>query len=168
MLIVSYIHIQFLVEVVCVTGCCHGANVDNRYAVYIHIMNCQRIHTGILLFVVPAHSSAVLIALSYIFTVFVSFQGVAIFILFVPFSKPVRDAYSKWWKEKVKKHRYESTKVYYQVRLYLVYVHYFAFQSTTLSNVCNNITSSSLDNSLKLESSAFNSTMETSRNKSGV
>ncbi len=46
-----------------------------------------------------------------IFTIFVSFQGVAIFILFVPLSKPVRDAYSKWWKEKLTKHWRQNIKV---------------------------------------------------------
>ncbi|XP_064399841.1 uncharacterized protein LOC135346210 isoform X4 [Halichondria panicea] len=98
---------------------------------------------GILVFEVPA-----LLPLAYIFTIFVSFQGVAIFILFVPLSEPVRDAYSKWWKKKLAKHRYqykfESTST----------------KSTTLSNVSTNVTSPSLDSSLKLESSVFNSTVE--------
>ena len=51
---------------------------------------------GILVFEVPA-----LFPLAYIFTIFVAFQGVAIFILFVLFDKPVRKAYSKWWRIKV-------------------------------------------------------------------
>ncbi len=49
---------------------------------------------GILVFEVPA-----LLLLAYIFTIFVAFQGVFIFVLFVPLAEPVRDAYSKWWKQ---------------------------------------------------------------------
>ncbi|XP_064406818.1 adhesion G-protein coupled receptor G2-like isoform X2 [Halichondria panicea] len=51
---------------------------------------------GLLVFEVPA-----LFTLAYIFTIFVAFQGVAIFVIFVPLSKQVRDAYSKWWRVKV-------------------------------------------------------------------
>ena len=39
--------------------------------------------------------------MSYIFNIFVAFQGVAIFVLFVLCDKPVREAYSKWWRGKV-------------------------------------------------------------------
>ena len=53
---------------------------------------------GILVFEVP-----VLYPLAYIFTIFVAFQGVAIFVLFVLLNKPVREAYSKWWKIKATK-----------------------------------------------------------------
>ena len=53
---------------------------------------------GILVFEVPA-----LLPLAYIFTIFVAFQGVAIFVLFVYLDKPVREAYSKWWKAKVRR-----------------------------------------------------------------
>ena len=51
---------------------------------------------GVLVFEVP-----VLFPLLYICTIFVAFQGVAIFVIFVPLSKQVREAYSKWWKVKV-------------------------------------------------------------------
>ncbi|XP_064406830.1 adhesion G protein-coupled receptor L3-like isoform X2 [Halichondria panicea] len=51
---------------------------------------------GLLVFEVPALSP-----LAYIFTIFVAFQGVAIFVIFVPLSKQVREAYSKWWRVKV-------------------------------------------------------------------
>ena len=44
---------------------------------------------GVLVFEVPA-----LFPLAYIFTIFVAFQGIAIFVLFVLFDKPVREAYS--------------------------------------------------------------------------
>ncbi len=54
------------------------------------------IDKGLLVFEVPA-----LFPLAYIFTIFVAFQGVAIFVIFVPLSKQVRDAYSKWWRVKV-------------------------------------------------------------------
>ncbi len=54
------------------------------------------IDIGILTFEVPA-----LFPLAYIFTIFVAFQGVAIFVIFVPLSKQVREAYSKWWMVKV-------------------------------------------------------------------
>ena len=42
-----------------------------------------------------------LFALAYIFTIFVAFQGVFIFIIFVLLSKQVRENYTKWWKAKV-------------------------------------------------------------------
>ena len=51
---------------------------------------------GVLVFELPA-----LLPLAYIFTIFVAFQGVAIFVIFVPLSKQVREAYSKWWKVRV-------------------------------------------------------------------
>ncbi|XP_064406828.1 uncharacterized protein LOC135351685 isoform X5 [Halichondria panicea] len=51
---------------------------------------------GLLVFEVPA-----LFPLAYIFTIFIAFQGVAIFVIFVPLSKQVREAYSKWWRVKV-------------------------------------------------------------------
>ena len=53
---------------------------------------------GILVFEVPA-----LYSLAYIFTIFVAFQGVAIFVFFVLLNKPVQEAYSKWWKIKATK-----------------------------------------------------------------
>ncbi len=59
-------------------------------------MTSTNIDTGLLVFEVPA-----LFPLAYIFTIFVAFQGVAIFVIFVPLSKQVRDAYSKWWRVKV-------------------------------------------------------------------
>ena len=59
-------------------------------------MISTNIDTGLLVFEVPA-----LFTLAYIFTIFVAFQGVAIFVIFVPLSKQVRDAYSKWWRVKV-------------------------------------------------------------------
>ena len=42
-----------------------------------------------------------LFALAYIFTIFVAFQGVFIFVIFVLFSKQVKESYAKWWKAKV-------------------------------------------------------------------
>ena len=42
-----------------------------------------------------------LFALAYIFTIFVAFQGLFIFVIFVIFSKQVRENYIKWWKAKV-------------------------------------------------------------------
>ena len=39
--------------------------------------------------------------LAYIFTIMVAFQGLFIFLIFVVFSKAVRDAYSQCWKVKV-------------------------------------------------------------------
>lgn len=42
-----------------------------------------------------------LVSLAYIYTILVAVQGVCIFLLFVAFSKKVRDAYAKWWREKV-------------------------------------------------------------------
>ena len=42
-----------------------------------------------------------LVPLAYIYTTLVAFQGVFIFLIFVVFSKQVREAYSKWWKVKV-------------------------------------------------------------------
>ena len=40
-------------------------------------------------------------ALAYIFTIFVAFQGLFIFVIFVLLSKQVRESYAKWWKAKV-------------------------------------------------------------------
>jgi hypothetical protein len=42
-----------------------------------------------------------LFALAYIFTIFVAFQGLFIFVIFVLLSKQVRENYLKWWKAKV-------------------------------------------------------------------
>ena len=42
-----------------------------------------------------------LFPLAYIFTIFVAFQGLFIFIIFVLLSKQVRENYAKWWKAKV-------------------------------------------------------------------
>ena len=44
-----------------------------------------------------------LFALAFIFTIFVAFQGLFIFILFVLLSQQVRENYAKWWKSKVTK-----------------------------------------------------------------
>ena len=42
-----------------------------------------------------------LFALAFIFTIFVAFQGLFIFIIFVLLSKKVKENYAKWWKAKV-------------------------------------------------------------------
>ena len=42
-----------------------------------------------------------LLPLAYIYTIMVAFQGLAIFLIFVVFSKIVRDTYAKWWRTKV-------------------------------------------------------------------
>ena len=42
-----------------------------------------------------------LFTLAYIFTIFVAFQGVFIFVIFVLLSKQVKENYAKWWKAKV-------------------------------------------------------------------
>ena len=42
-----------------------------------------------------------LFALAYIFTLFVAFQGLFIFVIFVLLSKQVKKNYVKWWKAKV-------------------------------------------------------------------
>ena len=42
-----------------------------------------------------------LLPVAYIFTICVAFQGLFIFVIFVLFSKQVRDNYGKWWKAKV-------------------------------------------------------------------
>ena len=39
--------------------------------------------------------------LAYIYTILVAFQGLFIFLIFVTFSKAVRESYSKWWKSRV-------------------------------------------------------------------
>lgn len=44
-----------------------------------------------------------LVPLAYIYTILVAFQGVFILLTLVVFSKPVREAYIKWWRAKVKK-----------------------------------------------------------------
>ena len=42
-----------------------------------------------------------LLPLAYIYTIMVAFQGLFIFLIFVVFSKQVKDAYMKWLKAKV-------------------------------------------------------------------
>ena len=42
-----------------------------------------------------------LLPLVYIYTVMVAFQGFIIFLVFIIFSRQVRDAYKKWWRAKV-------------------------------------------------------------------
>ena len=42
-----------------------------------------------------------LFVLAFIFTIFVAFQGLFIFVIFVLLSKQVRENYAKWWKAKV-------------------------------------------------------------------
>ena len=49
-----------------------------------------------------------LFALAFIFTIFVAFQGLFIFILFVLLQKPVRESYAKWWKATVSESDYLS------------------------------------------------------------
>ena len=44
-----------------------------------------------------------LVPFAYIYTIMVAFQGLFIFLALVVFSKQVRDAYAKWWKERVNK-----------------------------------------------------------------
>ena len=38
------------------------------------------------------------VPLAYIYTIMVAFQGLFIFIVFVPLSSAVREAYAKWWR----------------------------------------------------------------------
>ena len=42
-----------------------------------------------------------LVPLAYIYTIMVAFQGLFIFLIFVVFSKKVREAYAKCWRAKV-------------------------------------------------------------------
>ena len=42
-----------------------------------------------------------LLSLAYIYTTVVAFQGAFIFLIFIVFSKQVREAYAKWWRSKV-------------------------------------------------------------------
>ena len=42
-----------------------------------------------------------LFALAFIFTIFVAFQGLFIFVIFVLLSKQVKENYATWWKAKV-------------------------------------------------------------------
>ena len=47
-----------------------------------------------------------LFAVAFIFTIFVAFQGVFIFVVLVLFSKQVRESYTEWWKAKVAKSKF--------------------------------------------------------------
>ena len=49
-----------------------------------------------------------LFALAFVFTIFVAFQGLFIFVIFVLFTKQVRESYAKWWKTKVTKSEFLS------------------------------------------------------------
>jgi hypothetical protein len=50
-----------------------------------------------------------LLPLAYIYTIMVAFQGLFIFLILVVFSKPVREAYTKWWRARFKKSNVHST-----------------------------------------------------------
>ena len=52
---------------------------------------------------------------AYIYTIAVAFQGLFIFLVFIVFSKAVRDAYWKWWKDKVSESELLSR--YFQERI---------------------------------------------------
>ena len=56
-----------------------------------------------------------LVPLAYIYTIAVAFQGLFIFLVFIVFSKAVRDAYRKWWKEKISES--ELLSKYFQKRI---------------------------------------------------
>ena len=49
-----------------------------------------------------------LFAVALIFTIFVAFQGLFIFVIFVLLQKPVRESYAKWWKARVAESDYLS------------------------------------------------------------
>ena len=67
-----------------------------RLAVFLVLVMGLTWILGVLVLNVPA-----LLPLAYIYTTMVAFQGLTIFVIFVIFSKQVREAYSKWWKVKV-------------------------------------------------------------------
>ena len=80
---------------------------DNRYAV---VTNRHWLKASISLTVVMGLTWIIgflvievdeLFALAFIFTIFVAFQGLFIFVIFVLLSKQVKDTYAKWWKAKV-------------------------------------------------------------------
>ena len=50
-----------------------------------------------------------LLPVAYIFTIMVAFQGLAIFIVFVVFSKQVREVVKKWWKVKLNESKVLNT-----------------------------------------------------------
>ena len=56
-----------------------------------------------------------LVPLAYIYTIAVAFQGLFIFLVFIVFSKAVRDAYRKWRKEKISES--ELLSKYFQKRI---------------------------------------------------
>jgi len=42
-----------------------------------------------------------IVPLAYIYTFMVAFQGLFIFVVFVPLSSVVRESYAKWWRHRV-------------------------------------------------------------------
>ena len=74
-----------------------------------------------------------LFALAYIFTIFVAFQGLFIFVIFVLLSKLVRGNYVKWWKGKVSESDFLS-KHFGDKSLTLG----SSFVSTQLNSACTN------------------------------
>ncbi len=67
-----------------------------RSAVSLTVIMCLTWILGVLIIEVD-----VLFPLAYLYTIMVAFQGLFIFLIFVVFSKAVREAYSKWWRVKV-------------------------------------------------------------------
>ena len=66
-----------------------------------------------------------LLPLAYIYTIMVAFQGLFIFLIFVVFSKQVREAYAKSWRAKVNESdfltRYFGFSISFSVSMYLIY-----------------------------------------------
>ena len=67
-----------------------------RAAVFLVIIMGLTWIVGVLIVEVEA-----LLPLAYIYTILVAFQGLWIFLMYVVFSKQVREVYTKWWKTKV-------------------------------------------------------------------
>ena len=71
-----------------------------------------------------------LVPLAYIYTILVAFQGLFIFLIFVVFSKQVREAYTKCWRTKIRssdffskylssnKHNFQVSIIYYDLCYY--------------------------------------------------
>ena len=76
-----------------------------------------------------------LLPLAYIYTIMVAFQGLFIFLIFVIFSKQVREAYSKWWRIKVNESDFLSQ--YFKQKFSNVSIDLYSYTALSLNN--NNI-----------------------------
>ena len=78
-----------------------------------------------------------LFTLAFIFTIFVAFQGLFIFILFVLLSQQVKENFAKWWRSKVAKSDFLSKYFGDSIPNVIVLPNPAAFESVTSADAVN-------------------------------